>query len=256
MVHVAASMLRIFDGHQSRSGLSPSMLFDRVSSDEIFPYKKMGDAMSRRPVDTRRLAMHSFPRWFQAGKTISYSHSTRNHIFILFQSVTLVWMYYYTILSMLLVPSVIFAVSNGLIFSHVRASSRRVQTASVPHEGQQQPKINQRDLSLLRHMIIMFCITLSGRAPVPVYQVIGHSRGFNMSILQTLLVWYELALLANIVDLFLYNHELRKYLVDLWFTYWPKCRKNENIPPEHCCTVLMSFLSFRMMNKHESALYR
>ena len=159
-------------------------------------------------------------------------------------------------MSMVLVPSVIFVLSNGLIFFHVRASSRRVQTASIPNEGQQQPKISQRDLSLLRHMILMFCITLGGRAPIPVYQLISCYRDLSQSILETLLVWYELALLANIVDLFLYNHELRKYLVDLWFTYWPECRKNENIPPEHCCTVLMSFLSYRMMNKHESALYR
>ena len=133
-------------------------------------------------------------------------------------------------MSMLIIPLAISLVSNGLIFFHVRASSRRVQTASVPNEGQQQPKISQRDLSLLRHMIIMFCITLGGWAPIPVYQVITHYRGFNRSILQTLLVWYELALLVSVADLFLYNHELRRYMSDLCQRCWRKCGKNENIP--------------------------
>ena len=206
------------------------MLLDCLSSKQVLSIQTMGDDMSCRRMDTRQHHMRSFRHQVEVGKTRFYRCITRKQSFVRFQGTASLWVQYYSVMSMLIIPLAISLVSNGLIFFHVRASSRRVQAGCVSDEERQQPKISQRDLSLLRHMIIMFCITLGGWAPVPVYQVIAHYRGFNRSIFQTLSVWYQLALLVNIADLFLYNHELRRYMSDLCQRCWRKCRKNENIP--------------------------
>ena len=62
----------------------------------------------------------------------------------------------------MVLPLIICVTSNVLIFSYVSSSSRRVQTGTVPDETQRRT-ISNRDLHLLRHMIIMFCVSVGGQ---------------------------------------------------------------------------------------------
>ena len=114
---------------------------------------------------------------------------------------------------MIVMPCVVCLVSNGLIFYHVHASSRRVQTGAVPNEGQRRP-VSQRDLHLLRHMIIMFAVSVTGWAPTSISRILEKYISVSQLITESLIGWYGLALLFNVVDLFLYNHEVRRYLID------------------------------------------
>jgi hypothetical protein len=71
---------------------------------------------------------------------------------------------------------------------------------------------NARDVHLLKHMLFTSVIFIIGWAPVYIISVLN--TNINMpywvySVLQTLPIF---SLLANIVDWFLYNHDLRQYL--------------------------------------------
>ena len=105
-------------------------------------------------------------------------------------------------------------VINILIYYYVRSSSRRVQvqnsSANVQHT-----KISRRDVYLFRHMVLMFCIFVGGWAPTFIAPIIGYYTSIHEVVYLSLTIWCELALLFDMIDLFLYNHEVRKYLQDL-----------------------------------------
>ena len=107
-------------------------------------------------------------------------------------------------------------IAHALIFSYVSSSSRRVQTGAAPHEGQRRP-ISNRDLHLLRHMIIMFCVSVGGQTPFIITNVVHTYTPVSPVLLQVTAVWYQLGLLFTTIDLFLYNHEVRKYVAGYFF---------------------------------------
>jgi hypothetical protein len=103
-----------------------------------------------------------------------------------------------------------------LIYQHVRSSSRRIQPQTILNDIQQS-KISRRDIFLIRHMILMFCIFVRGWAPVYIIPIISDYIPVKKTISEIFTVWCELALLLDMIDLFLYNHELRNYLEDICF---------------------------------------
>ncbi|CAF0937562.1 unnamed protein product [Rotaria sordida] len=121
------------------------------------------------------------------------------------------WPKVYVLVNMMIIPSIIYFVTNILIYYHVRSSSRRIQPQTNIHNIQQ-IKISHRDIYLLRHMILMFCIFVAGWAPIYILPIINHFTYINLLAYGISTIWCELALLINILDLFLYNHKLRKYL--------------------------------------------
>ena len=66
-------------------------------------------------------------------------------------------------------------------------------------------------------MIIMFCVSIGGLAPLSVISIIMIYTLGSRVILDGLVVWYLLSLLFNMIDLFLYNHEVRRYLAGYFF---------------------------------------
>ena len=111
----------------------------------------------------------------------------------------------------------IFLIANVIIFINVRSSTRRVRpdpsTVTENHShGVRQKKISGRDLHLLRHMVIMLSIFLGGWAPLYVLLAIENQFSINPILLACLTIWCQLALLCDIFDLYLYNHEVRNYL--------------------------------------------
>jgi hypothetical protein len=98
-----------------------------------------------------------------------------------------------------------------LIYYYVRSSSRRVQpqndSSNIP-----QTNISRRDIVLLRHMVIMFCIFIGGWSPTFLVPIIASYMSVNMIVVSSFTILCELGLLLDMIDLFLYNHEVRKYL--------------------------------------------
>jgi ABC-type polysaccharide/polyol phosphate export permease len=111
-----------------------------------------------------------------------------------------------------IIPSLICFIINIIIFKYVRSSTNRVQSSTAIRKNNQHQAINRRDLHLLRHMINMFCIFVGGWSPVYLYTIII-SQNPNYIILLICEILAELSLLSIIMNLFLYNHELRGYLL-------------------------------------------
>jgi hypothetical protein len=92
-----------------------------------------------------------------------------------------------------------------IIFNYVRSST------TVTKNNPQQTA-HRRDLHLLRHMIIMFCIFVGGWSPIYVYSIADLDFDFGSLLAQALFVLAISSIIFDIMNLFLYNHELRKYL--------------------------------------------
>jgi hypothetical protein len=120
------------------------------------------------------------------------------------------WRRLYTLIIIVFIPLVIFCINNIIIFRYVRSSTNRVKPSSAIVQTNQHQPITRRDLHLLRHMIIMFCIFVGGWAPVYIYAIISLQLDSNL-MAASFTVLSQLSLFLNITNLFLYNHELRRY---------------------------------------------
>jgi hypothetical protein len=117
-----------------------------------------------------------------------------------------------------IIPSSIYSINNIIIFNYVRSSTNRIQPSSGIPQNQ---CTNRRDLHLLRHMIIMFSIFVGGWSPIYLYTTISISFDFASTIVSLFILLAELSLLFDIINLFLYNHELRRYIQDQIFNRRP-----------------------------------
>ena len=116
----------------------------------------------------------------------------------------------------MVIPTLIFLVINLIIFIYVRSSTRRVRpplsvTENQPSNGSAR-KFSRRDLHLLRHMLVMITIFVGGWAPLYTLLTTQSQFAIDPVLSASFTIWCELALLCDIVDLYLYNHELRNYL--------------------------------------------
>ncbi|UJR19681.1 hypothetical protein I4U23_022815 [Adineta vaga] len=121
------------------------------------------------------------------------------------------WISFYNMFIIAILPCVIHVVFNSFIFINVRSSTRRVHAettaTSVTNKSRQH---NTRDVRLLKHMLFIFVVFISGWSPFFILSTISiNAPEWINSLLQMLPVF---SLLINIVDLFLYNHDLRQYL--------------------------------------------
>jgi len=122
----------------------------------------------------------------------------------------------YTLMITIVIPISVCLAMNIIIFKYVQSSTRRVQPVSraIPtnHSNNQQPKLNRRDVHLLRHMIIMFLVFILGWCPIYITLVVPNQASISMFTLRILSLLAELSLLCDIIDLFMYSHQLRQYL--------------------------------------------
>lgn len=73
--------------------------------------------------------------------------------------------------------------------------------------------IRPRDISLLRHVVMMLILFMGGMIPINLLGIIQIYSGQSYPLCYALLViWMELCLLGDMINLFIYNHELRAYL--------------------------------------------
>ncbi len=125
-------------------------------------------------------------------------------------------MVYYALAIIIVVPASVCVVINIIIFKYVQSSSRRIQPVSrttiTNHNHGQKPKINRRDIHLLRHMIIMFFVFIVGWVPIYITSIIQLQTSVSTLTLRILSLLAGISLLCDMIDLFLYSHELRQYL--------------------------------------------
>ena len=123
--------------------------------------------------------------------------------------------------SLVILPASIGGVTNTLIYLHVRSSSRRVQ-GPVAFTASHRSGVNRRDIFLLKHMIILLGVFLVGWVPWLIIEIVECFSDVSDLATYISCISFQLALLVDIVDLFLYNHEVRRYLIGLCLSC---CRK-------------------------------
>jgi hypothetical protein len=127
----------------------------------------------------------------------------------------------YTLLITTIIPSLICLIINLIIFEYVRSSSQRVQPSSqITRDGfynSHSQRISRRDRHLLRHIIFMFCIFMGGWSPIFIITIAQPQLLFTSVTISLLILLAELSLFIDIVNLYVYNHELRRYLKGKFF---------------------------------------
>ncbi|CAF1045313.1 unnamed protein product [Adineta steineri] len=119
----------------------------------------------------------------------------------------------YLLIIVAIIPTLCLFITNSIIFIYARSSTRRVQ----PIHGNdiQAPLLTNRDVRLLKHMIFMFSTFFCGWVPIYILTVVNPSSS-AISLVQFNIVRLlpELSTLIIILDLFIYNHELRRYFTN------------------------------------------
>jgi hypothetical protein len=125
-------------------------------------------------------------------------------------------MSFYTFAVVIVIPALIILILNLFIFKHVRASSRRIQarldTNSMSLTNGQQSKVSRRDISLLKHTVYMLGIFVIGWAPIFLLIAIDYDGLVKPLVYSILTILSVMSSISCIIDLFLYNHELRGYI--------------------------------------------
>ncbi|CAF1185130.1 unnamed protein product [Adineta steineri] len=117
----------------------------------------------------------------------------------------------YVLIIIGVIPAILLIITNGIIFISARKSTQRVQ----PMNGDRTTTstFTQRDIRLLKHMVFIFAVFFCGWVPMFIIAVIDYNGdAIPYVVLHGLQILPCVALLIDIIDLFIYNHELRRYL--------------------------------------------
>jgi hypothetical protein len=129
---------------------------------------------------------------------------------------------FYFIIIVIIFPSLITLILNLYIFKHARSSSRRIQARNDTNSntvtmGHQSAKISRRDLYLLRHTIFMFATFVIGWSPIFFLVAIDYYYVVSPLVYSILQILAVICSFCCVLDLFLYNHELRQYIKNTIF---------------------------------------
>lgn len=119
----------------------------------------------------------------------------------------------YTLIIIAVIPIILLAVTNSIIFGHARRSTQRIQPTNRDNAAAPAPALSNRDIHLLKHMVFMFVVFFCGWIPIYIIAVVDfNGTGISYVLFHVILIIPAVSLLIDVVNLFLYNHELRKYL--------------------------------------------
>jgi len=105
------------------------------------------------------------------------------------------------------------AITNGIIFKTARRSTRRVQPTNG--ESAQAPALSHRDARLLKHMLFLFTVFICGWTPIYIMMIIDwNGVAISPIVMEVFLTVPAGCLFIDIADLFLFNHELRRYFTN------------------------------------------
>jgi hypothetical protein len=110
-------------------------------------------------------------------------------------------------------PSLINIILNVHIFLYVRSSIRRIQPQMINPVNIQRTKISRRDILVLRQMIIIFVLFIGGWTPIYLSVLLDKLVYIDSLVVPYTVLFGELCLLSIMIHLFIYNRQLRRYLL-------------------------------------------
>ena len=112
----------------------------------------------------------------------------------------------YAFLIVAIIPGILFFLLNAMIFSHVRSSTQRVApSTNVGHVS----STKTRDMRLIKSMSIIFSLFVIGWGPVYILVTFYEQFVLPFEVLKYLA---ESILFSDIVNLYVYNTDIRLYL--------------------------------------------
>lgn len=122
----------------------------------------------------------------------------------------------YTVVTAIPLPSLVNMIFNIWIFIYVRKSSRRIQPQNISgiQSGNNHPqaRVNHRDISLLKQMIFTFIMFIVGWTPALVINTITANSHVDSIILMGSVFLSVICLVALMINLFIYNHDVRQFI--------------------------------------------
>jgi len=115
-------------------------------------------------------------------------------------------------------PSISFIITNNIIFTYARRSRRRVQP--MDRDSVQAPGLSSREARLLKHMIFLFVVFFCGWTPIYIIRTVYGTADVISAIAENVFLTIPaISVIIAVADLFLYNHELRKYFTNQWLMF-------------------------------------
>ncbi len=132
------------------------------------------------------------------------------------------WIRLYKLFIMVVLPSFLIGFFNFLLLLKVSSSTQHLTavTKRISTIHSNSKCLNTRDISLLKHMLFIHIVFVIGWAPATLLSVIGLYIEIPILLHLFLRLLPPLSLLIDIIDLFLYNHELRQYYKEEFFKYF------------------------------------
>jgi hypothetical protein len=122
------------------------------------------------------------------------------------------WIDVYNLVLVVILPIIIIVVFNVIIFLKVRSSSRRIHTTALPSTAAiDRRQQNVRDIHLLKHMLFMFVVFIMGWVPLYTYILIVQNPNSYYLLYVAFQILPVFSVIIDILDLFLYNHDIRQY---------------------------------------------
>lgn len=124
------------------------------------------------------------------------------------------WLRIYQLLVIVIFPSLLNGLLNTFILMKVRLSIRRLgKEIKKPHLNRLSIKcLNSRDVCLLKHMLFIHIVFLLGWLPINLLWIIQIYIQISFTLYLTMQVLPAITLFINILDLYIFNHEVRQYL--------------------------------------------
>ncbi len=128
------------------------------------------------------------------------------------------WINIYGLIIVVLFPSIINVALNLIIFSSVYSSTRRIHALRTSVSAAINPTPHHhhhgRDVHLLKHIIFVFILFIGGWTPTYIFLVLDPIKYISSWISLLLRLLPVFSSLINIIDLFIYNQEIRHDLTE------------------------------------------
>lgn len=125
------------------------------------------------------------------------------------------------LLMLVICPILTSLILHIIIYNYVRSSSRRVnpniQVSEIGIQNIPHRRLSRRDGHLIRRMILMFCIFIGGWSPLYIYCIIIPDFSFTLLLSTIFTFWAKSCLLIDIINLYIYNQELTKFIINFIF---------------------------------------
>ncbi|CAF4017829.1 unnamed protein product [Rotaria sp. Silwood1] len=119
----------------------------------------------------------------------------------------------YDLFIIAIIPAIFLAVTNTIIFKFVRRSTQRVQPINNENAIQHHT-FSRRDIHLLKHIFFMLISFFLSWIPIYITGTIYDVVSVSHNVYHGILLLPAIGFVADAIDLFAYNHELRRYFID------------------------------------------